>query len=87
MSSNMLVYTVEDHTGAITIHLALNKESAIQAHLMHFGLRYLEVYPNVSEGVPLSEIKDRSIICWDVHCALAGATDYRKEAIYGTTIH
>jgi len=78
MSSNMLVYTVKDHTGEETTHLAISKESAIQAHLIHFSLLYLLSVPEVSEGILLSKIKDRKTICWDPNCCIVGATDYNK---------
>ena len=71
----MLVYTVTDHTGESTKHLAASKESAIQAHLVHFGLIYLNQEPEVDNGIPLSEFKDnRDQICWDTICCLVGAT-------------
>jgi len=72
----MLVYKVKDHTGEETLHLAVNKVSAIQAHLVHFGLAYLKEVPQVSDGVCLEGIPNRNTICWDVYCCLAGATSY-----------
>ena len=75
----MKVFTVTDHTGETTKHLALNKEFAIQAHLIHFGLIWLEKEPIVDEGEDLINFKNnRSEICWDKYCCLAGATDYSK---------
>jgi len=78
----MLVYTVTDHTGEITKHLAVDKEGAIQAHLIHFGLLYLKEEPLVSEGVSLSEYKkDRSEICWELGCALVSSKAVTKEKV------
>ena len=71
----MLVYDVIDHTGAKSRHLCVNKISAIQAHLIHYGLSYLQEPPKVSDGIPLIELY-RSSICWDLFCCMAGATDY-----------
>ena len=75
----MLVYRVKDHTGDETYHLAVNKDSAIQAHLVHFGLSYLSHVPEVSDGKNLGEFEDRSIICWDTYCCLAAATTYSNK--------
>lgn len=73
----MKVFTVTDHTGETTKHLAVNKESAIQAHLVHFGLFYLKEEPKVNEGKDLSNFKNsRDEICWDTYCCMAGAEDY-----------
>lgn len=79
MSDKMLVYEVEDYMGTKSRHLAINKESAIQAHLVHYGLSYLKKPPVVSNGKPLSEFKDRSSICWNKYCCLAGAFDYASN--------
>lgn len=69
----MLVYDIKDYTGAKTRHLAINKGSAIQAHLVHFGLSYLVEVPSVSKGQPLEKFK-RNSICWNTRCCLAGAS-------------
>jgi len=81
----MLVYTVTDYTGAQSTHLAASKESAIQAHLVHYGLIGLQYTPKVDDGIPLSEVK-RDLICWDTSCCFVGASEY-KETIYEPTIH
>lgn len=71
----MLVYDVKDYTGAESRHLAIDKEAAIQAHLIHYGLLYLKEPPEVSNGIPLSKFKNnRKTICWDLSCCLAGGT-------------
>jgi hypothetical protein len=75
----MLVYDVEDSTGAKSRHLAINKKSAIQAHLVHYGLSYLKEPPTISNGVSLNEFTDRNSICWNKHCCLAGASDYDRD--------
>ena len=69
----MRVYTVVDHTRNSTNHLAVGYEEAIQAHLLHFGLLYLEKEPTVTVQ-DLKDVKDRSIICWNLTCCLIGAT-------------
>jgi hypothetical protein len=74
----MLIYDVEDCTGAKTRHLAVGKESAIQAHLVHLGLSYLKEPPKVSGGKPLNEFTDRSSICWDVHCCMVAASSIQE---------
>jgi len=79
----MKVYTVIDYTGEKTKHLAVSKEAAIQAHLVHYGLFYLKKEPAVDEGKDLSEFKDRSEICWDVYCCLAGASKGKFEGQKG----
>lgn len=90
MSNKMLVYEVEDWLGTKSRHLAINKESAIQAHLVHYGLSYLKEPSDVSNGKPLSEFKDRSLICWNKYCCLAGASNYitpnLKEITYAEFI-
>ena len=48
----LLVYDVIDYTGAVTRHLAMNEESAVQAHLVHLGLSSSAKTPNV-QGAPL----------------------------------
>lgn len=76
----MKIFTVTDHTGATTKHLAINKISAIQAHLVHFGLSYLEKEPIVDNGITLSNIKyNRTEICWDKYCCLTGATLFKTN--------
>lgn len=74
--NNLHVYKVKDYTGEETVHLASGKIAAIQAHLIHFGLIYLEKEPEVSEPIFLKDIEDRSIICWEPYCCLAGACTY-----------
>ena len=77
----MLVYDVTDHTGEKTRHLAVNKESAVQAHLVHLDLLFLSGEIKVSDGTPLSEFKNnRDTICWKPNCCLMAATDYSKPA-------
>lgn len=74
-NGQMLIYCVKDHTGAETKHLAINKESAIQAHMIHFGLTGLKEKPKVDEGIKLSEfVMSRKEICWDSICSLVAAT-------------
>jgi len=76
----MKVFTVIDHTGETTKHLAVNKLSAIQAHLVHFGLSYLEKEPKVDGGIELSNFKDnRDEICWDIYCCITGATLFKEH--------
>lgn len=70
----MKVFTVVDYTGSVTKHLAVSKESAIQAHLVHFGLSYLKEEPVVDEGKQLIDFKNRDEICWDTYCCLTAAT-------------
>lgn len=79
----MRVYTVEDYTGVESIHLAVNEKSAIQAHLMHYGLFYISGDIKVVKVRDLIEVRDRGEICFDKYCCLIGATDYNKEECYG----
>lgn len=72
LSAYPLVYDVTDHTGEKTRHLAVNKEAAIQAHMIHFGLFSLQEEPEVSDGISLSKFRDRrDTICWDLNCCMA----------------
>lgn len=74
-----LVYDVEDHTGEETRHLAVNKDAAVQAHMIHFGLLRLEKEPKVSEGRQLSEFSgERHTICWELCCCLAAMADHSE---------
>ena len=73
--TSMAVYDVEDYTGEKSIHLSVNKESAIQAHLMHYGLFYINGWVKVVRIRKLIEIKNRDSICWDSHCCLVAATE------------
>lgn len=70
---SMKVYTLRDHKGSESTHLAIDFDAAIQAHLMHYGL--LGLYGDIEEisCKELSEIKDRSTICWDLNCCLVAA--------------
>ena len=46
---------VEDSFGASSVHDAEDKDEAIQRHLLHYGLLYLEHEPNVTDtpnGIP-----------------------------------
>lgn len=73
------VFDVTDHSGATSRHLAVDKESAIQAHLIHYGLMYLQEDPNVSNGVLLSDFKEsRESICWDKNCCIVAASEVGK---------
>ena len=72
----MRVFTVLDHTGESTNHFAVGAEEAIQAHLVHFGLLGLEKSPTVTVQ-DLIDVKDRSIICWDIECCLVGAVEIK----------
>ena len=72
----MKVRTVRDYTGMESTHLSTNNESAIQAHLTHYGLLYLKEDPEITKTQELSEIEDRKTICWNTICCLAAANDY-----------
>lgn len=72
----MKVYTVRDHTGEETIHLATDFFAAVQAHLTHFGLLYMKEVKLVSVR-ELIDVKDRNSICWHTRCVLAGADSYK----------
>ncbi len=74
----MKIYTTTDYTGATCKHMACGKKEAIQAHLHHFGLFYLKDEFEIVKQ-ELEDIKDRSIVCWDVTCCLIGATKLQKE--------
>lgn len=75
----MKVYTVRDYAGETTTHLAVDFKAAVQAHLIHFGLLYLKREIGVVCIKELKEVKDRSTVCWDKYCCLAGATDYGTQ--------
>jgi len=67
----MLVYDTEDSSGAKSRHLAVSKEAAAQAHLVHFGL--LSENVKISDGIPLISISNRKSICWESQCIIIGA--------------
>ena len=75
----MRVFTVKDHTDSESIHLAIDKDSAIQSHLVHFGLLGLYEVPEVDKGIPLKDWRDRSRICWDTYCCLVGASEAKMD--------
>ena len=74
----MKVYKLKDYTGSESTHLAINKDSAIQAHLQHYGLLSLPGDIHVIEEIELKDLKDRSTICWEPLCVLVGATNYKE---------
>ena len=76
----MKVYRIRDYTGCESTHLAHNFESAIQAHLVHYGLLWLKGTVEQVSIQELKEVKDRSTICWNAQCCLAAAADYPKQA-------
>ena len=69
----MKVYTIRDHTGAESTHLAVNEEGAIQAHMIHYGQLQLTGKVEVVSIKELIDVKDRNTICYNLHCQLAGA--------------
>jgi hypothetical protein len=73
----MKVYEVTDQYGSMSIHFSVSKEAAIQAHMIHFGLLWLEGDVQVSDGLTLDEWhnagRERDEICWDKFCCLVGA--------------
>lgn len=75
--TSMAVYDVEDYTKAKSTHLSVNKESAVQAHLMHYGLLYISGWIKVVRVRELREVKNRDTVCWDSHCCLVVATEYK----------
>jgi len=75
MTEQMKVYTLRDYTGCESTHLAVSYRSAIQAHLVHYGLLYLKGEIEIVNIKELRDIKDRSTICWDLSCTLAGTSD------------
>lgn len=72
----LIVYDVEDYTGEKTIHLCVNKESAIQAHLMHYRLLYINGWIKVTGTRKLKDVKNRNEVCWDAYYCLAAVTEY-----------
>ncbi len=77
----MKVFEVTDHTNSKSIHLSVNKEAAIQAHLYHYGLLGLDKEPQVNDGIPLEDWKKkRDTICWDSVCVLI-ASSILNEAL------
>jgi hypothetical protein len=74
MKSPMKVYTIRDHAGCESTHLAVSSEAAIQAHLFHYGLLYLEGEITIVSVKELIDV-ERSSICWEPTCCLIGATN------------
>jgi len=68
--SKVKAFVVIDETGAKSIHMALNKEGSIQAHLVHYGLTCLHFEPRVRCTNKLPMMK-RERMCWDSLCLLA----------------
>ena len=67
--SKVKAFVVIDHTKAKSIHMALNKDGAIQAHLIHYGLVGLDLEPKVrcTNRLPMMR---RERMCWDSLCLL-----------------
>lgn len=62
-------YTV-DADGSGCRHLAMGREGALQAHLIHFGMMgYSKEIKFKDEGC-INEKTDRSSVCMDAHCVL-----------------
>lgn len=75
----MKVYSLIDYTGSKSVHLAKNFDSAVQAHLQHYGLLHLSGNIKQTEVRDLKNIKDRSSICWDSFCVIAGVSNYESN--------
>jgi len=63
-------FVVIDHTNEKSIHMALGREGAIQAHMVHYGLLCLNQEPRVRSTRSLPQQR-RERLCWDSLCLLA----------------
>lgn len=55
-----MIFLVKDKSGAESVHEAMDKEEAIQRHLLHYSLIYLKDEPDVVEAPDETPCRDES---------------------------
>jgi hypothetical protein len=73
----------QTYPGSDVRHLAMSREGAIQAYLLHFGLiGGSDAEIDFFDEGPITSKTDRGSICFDPHCVLYGLSfdENGKEA-------
>lgn len=66
------LWQVTDYTGAKSVHYAVGAEHAIQKHLVHYGLLFLEEKPRAQVVLGFAEV------CYDSYCGSTPPVDLEE---------